>query len=85
MLSKHPDKCQFPHGHTRKVELVLKSSELDENQMVYDFKIVKIALGDWLDQSEHALCMNTNNPAHEEFKARYGDRVKAFEHQVPTT
>ena len=22
MLSKHPDKCRFPHGHTRKVELV---------------------------------------------------------------
>ncbi|RFC52406.1 MAG: 6-pyruvoyl tetrahydropterin synthase [Verrucomicrobia bacterium] len=20
MLSKHSDKCQFPHGHTRKVE-----------------------------------------------------------------
>ena len=22
MLSKHPDKCRFPHGHTRKVEFV---------------------------------------------------------------
>ena len=27
MLSKHPDKCQFPHGHTRKVEFVLEAFE----------------------------------------------------------
>ena len=41
MLSKHPDKCQFPHGHTRKVEFVLEADELDRNDMVCDFKIVK--------------------------------------------
>lgn len=85
MLSKHPDKCQFPHGHTRKVEIVIESSELDENQMVCDFKIIKAALGDWLDQFDHAMCMNTDDPAYPEFKARYGDRVIGFEHQDPTT
>lgn len=85
MLSKHPDKCQFPHGHTRKVEIVMESSELDENQMVCDFKIVKTALGDWLDQFDHAMCMNTADPAYSEFKARYGDRVIGFENQDPTT
>jgi 6-pyruvoyltetrahydropterin/6-carboxytetrahydropterin synthase len=85
MLSKHPDKCQFPHGHTRKVEIVMESSELDENQMVCDFKIIKTALGDWLDQFDHALCMNTADPAYGEFKARYGDRVIGFENQDPTT
>lgn len=85
MLSKHPDKCQFPHGHTRKVEIVMESSELDENQMVCDFKIIKTALGDWLDQFDHAMCMNTTDPAYLEFKARYGDRVIGFENQDPTT
>ena len=25
MLSKHPDKCRFPHGHTRKVEFVIEA------------------------------------------------------------
>ena len=34
MLSKHPDKCRFPHGHTRRVELVLEADDLDENGMV---------------------------------------------------
>lgn len=85
MLSKHPDKCQFPHGHTRKVEIVMESSELDENQMVCDFKIIKTALGDWLDQFDHAMCMNTADPAYSEFKSRYGDRVIGFENQDPTT
>lgn len=85
MLSKHPDKCQFPHGHTRKVEIVMESAELDENQMVCDFKIIKTALGDWLDQFDHAMCMNTADPAYSEFKARYGERVIGFENQDPTT
>lgn len=85
MLSKHPDKCQFPHGHTRKVEFVIEADDLDANQMVCDFKIVKEAVGEWLDTFDHALCMNTSDPAYSEFKARYGDRIIGFENQDPTT
>ena len=85
MLSKHPDKCRFPHGHTRKVEFVIEADELDENEMVCDFKIVKEAVGEWLDTFDHALCMNTADPAYQEFKGRYGDRVIGFENQDPTT
>lgn len=85
MLSKHPDKCQFPHGHTRKVEFVIEADDLDENQMVCDFKIVKEAVGEWLDTFDHALCMNTKDPAYGEFKARYGERIIGFENEDPTT
>jgi 6-pyruvoyltetrahydropterin/6-carboxytetrahydropterin synthase len=53
--------------------------------MVCDFKIIKTALGDWLDTFDHAMCMNTADPAYAEFKARYGDRVIGFENQDPTT
>ena len=59
MLSKHPDKCRFPHGHSRRVEFVLEAEELDGNEMVCDFKIIKQAVGDWLDGLDHAICMNT--------------------------
>ena len=62
MLSKHPDKCQFPHGHTRKVEFVLEADDLDQNEMVCDFKIVKQAVEDYLDTLDHAMCMNTDDP-----------------------
>jgi 6-pyruvoyltetrahydropterin/6-carboxytetrahydropterin synthase len=85
MLSKHPDKCRFPHGHSRKVEFVLEADALDENEMVCDFKVVSAALGDWLERFDHALCMNTADPAFPEFKDRYGARVVGFENQDPTT
>jgi 6-pyruvoyltetrahydropterin/6-carboxytetrahydropterin synthase len=85
MLSKHPDKCRFPHGHSRKVEFVIEADELDANEMVCDFKIIREAIGDWLDSLDHALCMNTADPAYEDFKSRYGERVIGFENQDPTT
>lgn len=85
MLSKHPDKCQFPHGHTRRIEFVLESETLDENEMVCDFKILHEVIHDYLDTLDHALCMNTDDPAFPEMKARYGERVIAFAQQDPTT
>jgi 6-pyruvoyltetrahydropterin/6-carboxytetrahydropterin synthase len=85
MLTKHPDKCRFPHGHTRKVEFTIEADELDDHQMVCDFKIIKEAIGEWLDSLDHALCMNTADPAYSEFKSRYGDRVIGFENMDPTT
>jgi 6-pyruvoyltetrahydropterin/6-carboxytetrahydropterin synthase len=85
MLSKHPDACQFPHGHTRKVEFLLEAQSLDKNEMVCDFKIIKDAIGAWVNTFDHALCMNTVDPAYSEFKSRYGDRVIGFENQDPTT
>jgi len=85
MLSKHPDQCRFPHGHTRKVEFVIESDELDDNQMVCDFKIIRDAVGEWLDTFDHALCMNTADVAYQDFKDRYGDRVIGFPDQDPTT
>lgn len=85
MLSKHPDKCQFPHGHTRKVEFVLEADDLDENEMVCDFKIVKQAVEDYLDTLDHSMCMNTDDKAYATFKELYGDRVIGFESQDPTT
>jgi 6-pyruvoyltetrahydropterin/6-carboxytetrahydropterin synthase len=38
-----------------------------------------------LDTFDHAMCMNTADPAYPDFKARYGDRVIGFENQDPTT
>lgn len=85
MLSKHPDKCRFPHGHTRKVEFVLEADQLDGSEMVCDFKVVKETMETYLDTLDHALCMNTDDPGYEEFKERYGERVIGFPSQDPTT
>lgn len=85
MLSLHPDKCRFPHGHTRKVEFILEAADLDAHGMVCDFKIVKEAVGDYLDTFDHALCMNTADPMYGQMKAAYGERVIGFENTEPTT
>ncbi len=85
MLSKHPDKCRFPHGHTRKVEIVLEAATLDDNEMVCDFKAVKEIIGEYLETFDHAMCMNTEDPSYAEMKERHGDRVIGFDHEDPTT
>ena len=85
MLSKHPDKCRFPHGHTRKVEFMLEAANLDRNEMVCDFKIVKEIIGDYLESLDHAMCVNTKDPAYQELRARYGERIVPFEDEDPTT
>src|SRR6478735_2139905 len=68
MLSLHPDKCQFPHGHTRKVEFVLEAADLNASGMVCDFKIIKQAVGEYLDTFDHAMCMNTADKMYPVFK-----------------
>jgi 6-pyruvoyltetrahydropterin/6-carboxytetrahydropterin synthase len=85
MLSKHPDACRFPHGHTRRIEFVLEADSLDDHEMVCDFKIVKDAVGAFLETLDHALCVNTEDPAYDDLRARYGERIVAFEQQDPTT
>jgi 6-pyruvoyltetrahydropterin/6-carboxytetrahydropterin synthase len=85
MLSKHPDKCRFPHGHTRKVEFVLEAEKLDENEMVCDFKVLKEAMSEFLAKWDHALAMNTKDPKFDTFKEAYGERIIAFEGRDPTT
>lgn len=85
LLSRHPDKCRFPHGHSRKVEIVLRAAELDANGMVCDFKAVKLAVGEWLDTFDHSLCMNTDDPMYPALKAAYGERVIGFDATEPTT
>lgn len=85
MLSKHPDKCRFPHGHTRKVEFVLEADALDANDMVCDFKVVKETMEEFLDTLDHAMCVNTDDPKFDDLRATYGDRIIAFEKLDPTT
>ena len=64
---------------------MIEADELDDNQMVCDFKIIKEIVGEWLDRFDHAICMNTADPAYSDFKARYGEHVIGFDNQDPTT
>lgn len=85
MLAKHPGNCKFPHGHSRQVELILEAGELDCNDMVCDFGVLKEALKGFLDSFDHAMCINTDDPMYPTLKKAYGDRVIPFVHKDPTT
>lgn len=85
MLSKHPGTCQFPHGHTRSVEIVLTADSLDENDMVVDFKAVCEIMGEVLGRFDHALCMNTDDPHYAVLREVYGEHIIAFPHSDPTS
>ncbi|MEG0024663.1 MAG: 6-carboxytetrahydropterin synthase [Akkermansia sp.] len=85
LLSKHPGNCKFPHGHTRAVEIIFTADSLDDNDMVMDFKVVKEMLGEFLEQFDHSLCMNTLDSHYAAFKEAYGERIIPFEGQDPTS
>jgi len=85
MLSKHPGRCRFPHGHSRTVEVVLAADALDANDMVCDFKAVKHALEPFLDAWDHAMCVNTDDPNFALLRETYGDQVIPFDRTDPTS
>ncbi|NUM32963.1 MAG: 6-carboxytetrahydropterin synthase [Candidatus Brocadiae bacterium] len=85
MLSKHPANCKFPHGHSRKIEILLEADTLDKNDMVCDFAILKELMKNFLNNFDHALCINTSDPMYDTLKKAYGERIIGFEKQDPTT
>ncbi len=85
ILSKHPGKCRFPHGHSRRVEVVLAAATLDANDMVCDFKAVKLALKPFLDSWDHALAINTDDPNYAFYQEKHGARIISFAHTDPTS
>jgi len=85
ILSKHSGNCKFPHGHSRKIEMILESKQLNENDMVVDFKVIKDIILDFLNGLDHAMCVNTNDPHYDTLKKCYGDHIIDFKGQDPTT
>ena len=75
MLSKHPGRCRFPHGHSRRVDLVLSSYTLDERDMVCDFKALKLAVEEYIDAYDHALMVNDADPILESLTESQKSRI----------
>ncbi|OTG86091.1 6-carboxytetrahydropterin synthase QueD [Acinetobacter sp. ANC 4558] len=71
------DRCKRSiHGHSYKVELLLKASKLDHGQMVYDFGLLKGVIKDLYDSFDHAICFWQNDDqeyikACQQFSARW--------------
>jgi len=83
-LSKNLSRCKMPHGHTRKVEVVLAAEVLDENDMVCDFKALKLALSSFIDSLDHAMVINTESEHYEYFKENF-ERLIPVDSMDPTS
>jgi 6-pyruvoyltetrahydropterin/6-carboxytetrahydropterin synthase len=84
MLSKHPEKCRFPHGHTRTIELVVASDRLNEQDMVVDFKALKLAVKEEIDRFDHRMAIHRDDPLNQAIQSVYPDSVIEFDAD-PTT
>jgi 6-pyruvoyltetrahydropterin/6-carboxytetrahydropterin synthase len=86
MLSRHPERCRFPHGHTRTIEVVVAGDALDENGMLVDFKALKLALGDYIDRYDHSMAVNSLDPLLPALRSTYPDEaILVFQNEEPTT
>jgi 6-pyruvoyltetrahydropterin/6-carboxytetrahydropterin synthase len=83
-LSKHPEKCRFPHGHTRTIEVVLCADSLDDNDMVCDYKALKTVVERELERFDHAMLLAATDPHRESF-IPFSERVVLMEEGDPTT
>ena len=85
MLSKHPEACRFPHGHTRRIEVVVSSENLDANDMVVDFKALKLALEAFIDRFDHSMSVNASDPLRPEMERIHPGSTIPFDGVDPTT
>ncbi len=83
-LSKHPEKCRYPHGHSLRIDVVVRGRELDEHDMVCDFKAIKYLVADIVKRLDHGMALNSADPELEGLKA-IGDRLLLFDHMDPTS
>lgn len=85
MLSRHPERCRFPHGHTRTVEIVVAGDRLDENGMLADYTALKLAIGDFVAQFDHSMALNSADPLAESVGSICPQGVVVFANEEPTT
>ena len=52
-LRNYPGNCEKPHGHNWKIEVTVRATELDELGMAIDFRTVKNALKEIVDDLDH--------------------------------
>lgn len=84
ILTKHPGKCRFPHGHSRRIEVTLEAEQLDANDMVCDFKQLKMLIQEFIETFDHAMCINTTDPNYAFYRATY-ERLVPFDRVDPTS
>ena len=85
MLSQHPESCRFPHGHTRRIEVVVVAESLDSNGMLVDFKALKLALEPFINHFDHSMAINQADPFLSSLRNQYPEEALVIFDGEPTT
>lgn len=89
LLGGHPGQCRNLHGHTYRVTVEVGSSPKTPgapDDMVVDFRDLKVALGKVIEAYDHAFIYNANGAVEAELAAvleRHG--LKTVRHDFRTT
>jgi len=54
-LGAYTKRCHGLHGHSYKVEVILRDDKLDKAQMLMDFKYLKDTIGKYIDCFDHSI------------------------------
>ncbi len=66
---------QSLHGHSYKVEVLIKSNFLDNGQMVYDFGLMKLYIKDFIDSFDHSTTFwDKDNKEYIEYIKKFSKR-----------
>lgn len=58
-LLKYGGKCESPHGHTYKAEIIISSKSIDQMGFIIDFVKLRDNIGTWIDENwDHAFLIN---------------------------
>ena len=61
-LLDYNGKCAYPHGHTYRTEVFIKSQSLNDLGLVYDFTDLKDKIKTWVDENwDHAFLVNSQD------------------------
>ncbi|MFW6242784.1 MAG: 6-pyruvoyl trahydropterin synthase family protein [bacterium] len=77
-LSLHKGNCKNVHGHSFSVIITLKSNQLDNNDMVMDFSDLKRMVNKYIDQLDHGIMLNKNDPLCEKLES-CSEKVTKFD------
>ena len=62
-LFNYDGKCKNLHGHNGKIEINLRSPELNAESMVIDFTLIAAKLKKWLDKNlDHKVILSKKDP-----------------------
>jgi 6-pyruvoyltetrahydropterin/6-carboxytetrahydropterin synthase len=85
-LLYYKGKCEAPHGHTFRAEIMISSGKIDELGFVVDFVQLKEKIGNWINKNwDHAFLINDQDQELlQAFSSLTDKKIFVFEKENPS-